>query len=158
MFENLTKKIVSGLVALSIALSGFAAVPSLAYAKNDKENHKSEHGWDKNNFGQAVKIWAHFNNDDDHRGLGIGKILSNDDDIVSPSSIQVFKQSLKQAKTDQKTATKDARVTLKTSLQVADTPAEKKSAIRIYLNSLFSAFHAFAVAKEAAFTAFINSF
>lgn len=160
--NNVTKKVVSGIMVSMFAISGLATVPTLTYAK-EKENHGAGvSAKAKMNHGQMMKLGAHFkgnfegkNEHNNKMGLGIYGIL---DPIVTVSSdFKIFKDSVKQAKTDKKIAEKAATETFKASVKVADTPAEKTSALKIYLNSLLSAFHKFAVAKEAAFTLFINS-
>ncbi len=150
--NNSIKKALVATTALSIALSGLAITPAFA-----KSNHND------NNNDNETEVKAHEENDVNF-GLGLGKLglggsLSEGVfSTVSPDAIHLFKQNLKQAKKTEKTADKAAKVTLKASLQTAVTPADKKVAVKVYLNSLLAAFHAFAVAKEAAFSAFISSF
>ena len=158
--KTIVRKMVSGAVAASIAISGIAAVPALAFAK---ENHGAEvSAKAKINHGQTMKLGAHLkgnfegkNENNNKIGLGIHGFL--DPSVTVSSDLKIFKKSLKQAKTDKKTADKTAKTTFKASVKAAATPAEKTSALKIYLNSLLSAFHSFSVAKEAAFTLFINS-
>lgn len=157
MFKSLNKKVVIGLMAASIAISSIAAVPASAFAK---ENNGKGHGWGKNNFGQAISAEARLNHEsegenEDHegKGQGLGSIFA---DLGIKSAAQAFRDSLKQAKEDKKTTNKGARTQLKTDLKSATTQDQKVSAVKTYFNSLLSAFQAFAAAKEAAFTQFIN--
>ncbi len=155
MFTNLTKKIITGIMALSLAISGFVAIPAFAFAKGGHEDNQG-----KNNFGQAVSTWAHFKIEDENENFnfGIKGLLSVDAlSTVSSSSFQIFRQEIKDAKTTEKQTDKTAKIQLKTDLNAATTQSQKKSAVKTFLNSLLSAFHTFAVAKEAALTKLINS-
>jgi len=158
MFNNLYKKIVTGIMALSLTLSGISAVPSFAFAK---ENHSADVSTEaKLNHGQSVSVWAHTKGHGENEGVGFGlKGLGSISALstVSSSSLQIFKQEMKDIRETKKESYKDARVQFKTDIKVATTQDQKTSAVKIYLNSILSAFQAFASAKTSALTVFINS-
>lgn len=156
----MTKKIITAITATIFTLSSLGLTPALAFAK---DNHgKDVSATAKLNYGQTVKVKVHAEHDDDedeaHFGFGIGRFLSIDSlSTVTPSALQVFKQEMKDAKSDKKEANKDARTEFKTDIKAAATQEEKTSVVKTYLTNLLNAFKAFATAKEAALTKFINS-
>ena len=157
--NTLTKKIITTITAAMVTISSFGSIPALAFAK---ENHGADvSATAKLNHGQTVSAAAHIEHDDEDKGnfgLGIGQFLSvNGLSTVTPTNLQIFKQAMKDAKSDQKEAKKDARSQFKTDIKAATTQDEKTSAVKTYLTSLLNAFKAFAAAKEAALTQFINS-
>src|SRR3989344_2562972 len=158
MFNNLYKKIVTGIMALSLTLSGISAVPSFAFAK---ENHSADVSTEaKLNHGQSVSVWANTKGHGENEGVGFGlKGLGSIDALstVSPSSLQIFKQEMKNIRETKKESYKDARVQLKTDIKIVTTQDQKNSAVKTYLNSILSAFQTFATAKTSALTAFVNS-
>jgi len=159
MFNNLYKKIITVIIAINVALSA-TLIPALAFAKNNDENWGLSF-WAKQNHGQKVSSQAKLKNElkfNKENHFGLKEFLSADIlSTISSESLQIFKQEMKDAKSNKKETNKNARIQFKTDIKAADTQDEKISAVKTYLTSLLNAFKTFATAKESALTKFINS-
>jgi len=137
--KTFTQKLVSTIIAASVALTGLAAVPSLAHAQGDKGLHlgvqlKAEH--------QDNKVKA--------------DIFGNFSGAVKTAK-KTFRQAVKDANTAYKNAVKAARDKFHAAINATTDASAKISAFKIYMSEKLAAFKTKSAAIEAAFQAFINT-